>query len=224
MASSKCPVCGTSVRADNLSKHLQSVHPREAKREMVLQAEREATKTARRAPARSLKSNLPRWVPVAVIILVLGLIGAWVVATTPASPYTPSTPVTQMCINLQHIGYARHDHVNLTIVILGVRQTIPANVGIIDQCMRPMHTHDSSGLIHVESPVAHEFTIGDFFTVWSESGGQPFSSTTIMGRTTGGGHTIDMTVDGVTNTLFEAWPIPHNTNINNPPRITITYR
>jgi len=34
--------------------------------------------------------------------------------------------------------------------------------------MRPVHTHDSTGIIHVEFPRKHDFTLRDFFTVWDE--------------------------------------------------------
>jgi hypothetical protein len=37
----------------------------------------------------------------------------------------------------------------------------------------PLHTHDGSGLIHVEPDVNRLYTIGDFFTIWGKSFGSP---------------------------------------------------
>src|SRR5206468_7260633 len=128
MGSPKCPVCSASVRTENLSKHLQSVHPREAKPEMVLEAERKATQTVRPPPPRSFSAGLPRNVIIVVLILALIAGGAWVVATSPAySAYTPDTPVTQMCI--EHSALIRHHHTRLSIDILCPARSIPDPVG-----------------------------------------------------------------------------------------------
>ena len=32
--------------------------------------------------------------------------------------------------------------------------------------MAPMHTHDNLGLIHVESPINRDYTLGEFFQIW----------------------------------------------------------
>ncbi|TLZ62793.1 MAG: hypothetical protein E6K13_05315 [Methanobacteriota archaeon] len=219
MGSPKCPVCSASVRTENLSKHLQSVHPREAKPEMVLEAERKATQTVRPPPPRSFSASLPRNVIIVVLILALLAGGAWVVATSPAySPYNANTPVLQMCMQ-ESPGFARHDHVLLSITITGVPQQVPMNIGVAPGCMRPVHTHDTTGRIHVESSVAHEFTLADFFAVWN----QPFSKERILGYTTDTSHTIVFRVDGLQNTQFEQWPFPHNTNPDDPPKVAISY-
>jgi hypothetical protein len=218
MASPKCPVCGATVRTENLSKHLQSVHPREARPEMVLEAEREATKTVRRPPARSLKSNIPRWVPVVAIVLVLGIAGAWVVSTNALAPYTSDTPVNQMCMG--HERMVRHDHVNLRITILGSPHEIPANVGISPQCMRPIHTHETDGKLHIESPVPHEFRLRDFFIVWDE----PFTSDQILSHRADANYEIVMMVNGSPNFAYQDYLFPHGTNPGTEPFIEIIYR
>src|SRR5206468_4084644 len=115
MGSPKCPVCSASVRTENLSKHLQSVHPREAKPEMVLEAERKATQTVRPPPPRSFNASLPRNVIIVVLILAVLAGSAWVVATSPAySPYNANTSVLQMCMQ-ESSGLACHDHDHLSI-------------------------------------------------------------------------------------------------------------
>jgi hypothetical protein len=33
-------------------------------------------------------------------------------------------------------------------------------------CISPLHTHDNSGVIHIESPTETSFTLGQFFSEW----------------------------------------------------------
>lgn len=61
-----------------------------------------------------------------------------------------------------------HIHPKLTLRANGEVQEIPSNMGISPACMRPIHTHDSSGTIHVEFPRKHDFTLLDFFKVWGK--------------------------------------------------------
>ncbi len=56
------------------------------------------------------------------------------------------------------------------------RQYIPANIGLLPNCNRPLHTHDDSGTIHVETDQPVNYTIGDFFLIW----GKTFNSSGIF--------------------------------------------
>jgi hypothetical protein len=38
--------------------------------------------------------------------------------------------------------------------------------GMISPAMSPLHTHDSSGIIHVESTEYRNYTLGDFLNIW----------------------------------------------------------
>ncbi len=38
--------------------------------------------------------------------------------------------------------------------------------GMISPAMSPLHTHDSSGVIHVESTEYRNYTLGDFLNIW----------------------------------------------------------
>jgi hypothetical protein len=85
-----------------------------------------------------------------------------------------------------------HIHTALRIQAHGHVVPVPANVGIVQAggtpiCFYWLHTHDDSGLIHVEAPMG-TFTLADFFAVW----GEPLSSTRV-GRFTG--H-VTVTVNG----------------------------
>jgi hypothetical protein len=50
----------------------------------------------------------------------------------------------------------------------GRRVTVPADIGISQaaNCLYWLHTHDTDGFIHIESPVKRTFTLGEFFDIW----------------------------------------------------------
>ena len=49
--------------------------------------------------------------------------------------------------------------------------TVPANIGHSDErkFAAEIHTHDTSGIVHVESPTEQTFTLGQFFDEWGVS-------------------------------------------------------
>ena len=65
-------------------------------------------------------------------------------------------------------GAALHIHEHLDLYVNGRRVTVPALVGIDPQAgfLTELHTHDASGIIHVESPVLRPFRLGQFFCEW----------------------------------------------------------
>ena len=65
-------------------------------------------------------------------------------------------------------GTAVHIHQHLDVFVAGARVTVPAGIGIdpAETFISPLHTHDTSGVIHVESPTVRNFTLGEFFGVW----------------------------------------------------------
>lgn len=60
----------------------------------------------------------------------------------------------------------QHIHPTLQIIVNGVPEKIPANIGLSDSCERALHTHDNSGTLHVEAQDTHVYTLGEFFAVW----------------------------------------------------------
>lgn len=69
---------------------------------------------------------------------------------------------------LSEEGLVLHTHQHLTISINGQEVTVPANIGIneAERYIAPLHTHDTTGILHVESPEVKTFTLGQFFDVW----------------------------------------------------------
>jgi hypothetical protein len=91
-------------------------------------------------------------------------------------------------------GSVEHIHSHLSVSIDGANTDVPADIGIdlTQQKISPLHTHDTTGIIHVESPVTSPFTLGQFFTEWNVA----LDATRIGGYSTADGHTMTVFVDG----------------------------
>jgi hypothetical protein len=89
-----------------------------------------------------------------------------------------------------------HIHPLISVSVNGQPIIIPENVGIDNtlwkdhsldeygmQGMSPLHTHDSSGTLHVESTVNRDYTLGEFANVWG-------------GLDTGSGKILKVTING----------------------------
>jgi hypothetical protein len=63
---------------------------------------------------------------------------------------------------------AYHIHVHLDIYVKGVHVPVPALVGIdvVDEFLTVLHTHDPSGVVHIESASSAPYSLGKFFGVW----------------------------------------------------------
>lgn len=105
-------------------------------------------------------------------------------------PKKPIADVNAACV--QHGGVGMHIHPQLKIVIDGRERAIPSDIGVAPGCMRPIHTHDESGKIHLEFPVQQEVRLGQFFEVWK----QPFSKQQVLDRTVGPDDLFQVTVNG----------------------------
>ena len=94
-----------------------------------------------------------------------------------------------------------HWHPNLTILIKEEKQEILANIGI-GAVHQPIHTHDSSGTLHLEVSglvTKDETTLGRFFRIW----GKEFNSNCIFGKCNDDDGKVRMLVNGKENTDFE---------------------
>ena len=82
-----------------------------------------------------------------------------------------------------------HLHAHLAIYYKGERIALPRGIGILPPLKVNhgfveggkgfywLHTHDASGIIHVESPDDRVYTLGNFFNVW----GQPLTESNVAG-------------------------------------------
>jgi len=69
---------------------------------------------------------------------------------------------------LHEEGNALHIHQHIDIFVDGKPVTVPKDIGINydERFISPLHTHDRTGVIHVESDKVQDFTLGQFFDVW----------------------------------------------------------
>ena len=113
----------------------------------------------------------------------------------------------------------RHDHVHLDVIVNGQAVTIPAGVGQAEPvdggpcpagtppdgdcatgdlyyaqvAYSPLHTHSTSGVIHIGADRPTTFTLGEFFDEW----GVRFSSSCLGGYCAGGGKQLRVYVNGI---------------------------
>ena len=131
------------------------------------------------------KNNLTTYVIIAVVVLVLGGLFAYPRLKSGGQGYAGNLPC--LAPNLPEV---QHEHPNLKIIVDGKDETIPANIGLSGSCHRPLHTHDATGVIHIESQVVRDYKLGEFFEVW----GQPLQKI---------GYELEMTIDGQLNSELE---------------------
>ncbi len=87
---------------------------------------------------------------------------------------------------------AYHIHAHLAIYVNGVQKAVPAGIGIVKPWTTEnlsdgsqfvdggkqiyyLHTHDSTGVLHVESPTTKTYTLGQIFAEWN----QPLSTSQV---------------------------------------------
>jgi hypothetical protein len=119
--------------------------------------------------------------------------------TSPA-PWPPNTAELRARLNalglpaLSREGTVLHIHVHLDVFVDGRHITVPAGIGIDPRgrFISPLHTHDASGVIHVESPTVRSYTLGQVFGVW----GVRLGESCVGGYCAGGGKLLRVYVDG----------------------------
>lgn len=154
------------------------------------------------------------WLVGAVVIVVALLVGArlWVADKRRAEFANKTTrEIVFSCTSDEATRF--HVHTNLEIIINGQKQEIPENIGVSSSCLHPLHTHDEPGLIHIESPVARDFTLADFFAVWDKT----FNKNQIFDNKSDARHAILITVNGREVATYE------NTVLRDNEQIVIRY-
>lgn len=92
-------------------------------------------------------------------------------------------------------GQALHIHQHLDIFVHGSAVTVPANIGVhetVPAYISPLHVHDNTSIIHVESPTVETFTLGQFFDVW----GVRLTATCIGGYCSDDANSLQLYVNG----------------------------
>jgi hypothetical protein len=109
------------------------------------------------------------------------------------------------CNASEQVAY--HIHAHLTVYVNGALRPLPAGIGIVTpttqqtpygafdsatRCYYWLHVHAQDGVIHIESPTAATYTLGQFFAIWQ----QPLTAERV-GPATG---KLTVFVNGVRNT------------------------
>ena len=113
------------------------------------------------------------------VVLLVALVASAIALAAPqylTSPRTFDTATTSVDRDQlltrylsSHDQLAYHIHPTLRILVDGNEIPVPANIGIEpDGRSRYIHTHDATGVIHVESPIQVDFTFGDFMKIWGK--------------------------------------------------------
>jgi len=98
-------------------------------------------------------------------------------------------------IGLSAEGASYHHHDLLQVYINGVKETVPQGVGFCSSGAAPcvsMHTHDTSGIVHLESATPFRFNLGQFFDVW----GVRFTPSCVGAYCNQGGRTLRVYLNG----------------------------
>jgi hypothetical protein len=170
-----------------------------------------------RASKVARQKKIKRFIVIGLIIVVAIGIGVAVAS----SKFLSSSSAAAQTIDGIQCNVAEqlvfHNHAHLDVFINGQPYTIPSQVGIVPgKCIYWLHTHDDSGIIHIESPVTRNFTLGQFFDIWKKN----FSNVQIFDNVANGRNTMSVYVNGNKingNTDYR------NINLNEHDQITIVF-
>ena len=201
-----CETCGKEFATEAaLAQHLRDKHGIEGIARAQRPAETQRGPRGGKPKQRSLRrrNRHPVAIGLAAVAIAIGL-GLYVLVAPSFAP----TPVP--CSSGE--SYI-HVHPYISIKIEGTNVPVPANVGFLNSrgCLEELHTHDASGVIHVELSQADKlgnYTLGDFFRVWAitfstvlingTSHPVEFTNTDILGFKTDATHKIVVLVDNKT--------------------------
>jgi hypothetical protein len=153
--------------------------------------------TRRQPPKRPPRPWIIRrpWLTGGVILAIVVAIIIWVFAgrapsstaatsfRAPAPDYAGHPTIDNIqCDTTERVAYHIHQH--LAVFVNGQPRGVPEGIGIAAPrqtqntsdgpfvvsggCFYWLHTHDRTGVIHVESPTEQAFTLGNFFDVWQQ--------------------------------------------------------
>ena len=146
----KCNICGNEFEnSDKLEQHKKESHQEKS---------REKPQVSK--SSRYKATGIAAAIAVAIIIVVY------------FSDSTTSIGTVQgvECDPLE--GTIFHIHAHLDIIVDSKQVIIPAGIGIKpNECLYWLHTHNTSGVIHIESPQQTTFTLGQFIQVWDNTPG-----------------------------------------------------
>lgn len=185
-----------SLDQHNRDKHGIGIVSKHELKELKKQEREKQEEFERKRAARSKLIKRSMYIAVPIIIIVAA--SAFVLSQT----QTSSTAVGK--ISAEDIPKTPiHWHPQLTIMVKGQQQIIPANLGAVG-VHQPIHTHDSTGVLHYENnnPTPENMPLRYFFEkVWRKQ----FNSTCILNYCNGESGTVKMFVNSKENFEFDGY-------------------
>jgi Zinc-finger of C2H2 type len=175
-----CDLCGKSFNSrKQLEQHKQDIHSAMDKNKVIIPVKKSFK------PSKKVMATSGGGILVAIVVSI--------VVFSATAPHIPSALTIGgiQCSSIEQLVFHIHSH--LDIFINGKPFTIPAQIGIIPgKCFYWLHTHDESGVIHIESPVNRNYTLGQFFDIWN----QKFNNTQLFDHEVNGKTTLTVYVNG----------------------------
>jgi hypothetical protein len=177
-----------------------------AEKKELARAEREA---ARRRIARAQRLRQLAWIAGITIVVAAGVFvftnrddqGTSSVALpgelTTEAPWDANaakSAARATALGLPAEGTTMHEHADVEIFVHGSKEPVPKDIGIDASkgTIQSIHTHDDTGLVHLESSRSREFTLGEFFDVW----GVRFTPSCLGAYCNEGNNRLQVFVDG----------------------------
>lgn len=150
-AEKKCDICGKAFEnSTKLNQHKLESHKSETK--------------VKKTVSQSSRYKATGIAAAIAVIIVLG------VYFSESQPSSTNTVQGVQCDPVE--GTTFHIHAHLDVIVDGKSATVPAGIGIKpNECLYWLHTHNTSGVMHIESPQQMTFTLGQFIQVWDNTPG-----------------------------------------------------
>ncbi len=143
-----------------------------------------------------MRQNKATWILIIVVVIALVFLFAYPrIKSKNGSGISSGVP----CL-VPNIPLVQHVHPRLEILVDGVPEAVPANIGLTGGCERAIHTHDETGEIHVEAQDRRDYVFSDFMKVWGKTIERP-------------GYAVTVKIDGATNENPEAIPLKDKAQI-----------
>ena len=177
-----------------------------AEKKELARAEREA---ARRRIARAQRRRQLAWIAGITVVVAAGVfvftnrddqgtsgvtLPGELTTEAPWDANAAKSAARGTALGLPAEGTTMHEHADVEIFVHGSKESVPTDIGIDASkgTIQSIHTHDDTGLVHLESSQSREFTLGEFFGVW----GVRFTPSCLGAYCNEGNNRLQVFVDG----------------------------
>jgi hypothetical protein len=177
-----------------------------AEKKELARAEREA---ARRRIARAQRRRQLVWIAGITVVVAAGVfvftnrddqgtsgvtLPGELTTEAPWDANAAKSAARGTALGLPAEGTTMHEHADVEIFVHGSKEPVPTDIGIdaAKGTIQSIHTHDDTGLVHLESSQSREFMLGEFFGVW----GIRFTPSCLGAYCNEGNNRLQVFVDG----------------------------